>query len=406
MSTPTPDFVVRNASVPSRDGTVDVALAAGRIAAVEPALDRTAPAEVDAAGRLTVAGLVDAHVHIDQAFAAEGEPTPRYNDGPFVKAERIADAADYFRRTPAATLTENAVRAAELAAANGVTRLRTHAYVDGTVGTKAVEAVLAARERVGDLLDVEVVAFPQRGLLADPGSRDAAAEALAAGAAVLGGLDPASVNEDVDATIEAWFDLAAAHDVPIDAHVHDRGEPGLETLDRLLEATIDRGYEGRVAVSHAFALADADDPAALAERFARAGVGVVTCYLSTPPGMPIAAFREAGVPVAMGTDQVRDMWSPHGNADPLQGALVESLRLSGPYTRNDGLAALWELLTTGAATLLDAPADGIVPGAPADLVVFDAPSPQWAITTQPRVVHGIKDGVRVVEDGEVLETGR
>lgn len=79
------------------------------------------------------------------------------------------------------------------------------------------------------------------------------------------------------------------------------------------------------------ALADADDPAALADRFARAGVGVATCHLSTPPGMPIAAFREAGVPVAMGTDQVRDMWSPHGNADPLQGALVESLRLSGPY---------------------------------------------------------------------------
>ncbi|MDZ7702023.1 MAG: amidohydrolase family protein [Halobacteriales archaeon] len=398
-----PDLVVRNAHLRGRESPLDIVVDDGRIRSLEPEAaggDR----ELDAAGRLVSPGLVDAHVHLDMAFSAGDGRRPRYNDGPTDLAANIEATAAYFDETPESVLEERIERAVRLAAANGVVHLRSHTYVDGTVGARVVRLLDRVRERLDHLVDLQLVSFPQRGIGVDAGSLDALRSGLEAGADLVGGLDPHGRNGDRAGTIEAWFDLAVEHGVGVDVHLHERGEAGIESLERLAAATRDRGLEGRVAASHAFALADAGESERrrLLESLGDAGVGVVTCYQSTPPSMPIRAFDAAGQGMAHGTDQVRTLWSPHGNADALGAMLVESLRLDTPGT-NDDLAALWRLITANGARVMGLEGYGIEPDTPADLVVHDARSPEWAILTGSTPAYVVKAGRVVAEDGAVAD---
>jgi hypothetical protein len=168
----------------------------------------------------------------------------------------------------------------------------------------------------------------------------------------------------------------------------------METLEYLAEETIDRGYEGRVTASHAYALADAANGNAdgnedeteqsgglddALESFEAADFRFITCYQSTPRGMPIRRAHGADIVMAHGTDQVHDLWGAHGNVDALEAMGVESLKLDGCST-NEGLAHLWQLITTEGATVLGREDTyGIEPGTPADLIVHNERSPQWAI---------------------------
>lgn len=411
-----PDLVLRNAYLQGRDDCVDIAVGDGRISHIEAEIDERGDEEIDAEGNLTTPGLVDAHVHMDQALSASGERLPKYNDGPFEKEHAIQMSAEHFRDRSADEIQRVVEEVARMAAANGTIHVRTHGYVTEQVGTKSIEALVAAREALADLLDLQVVAFPQDGSLRS-NDVDQVAAALDAGADLVGGMDPASVNADVEGTIETWFDLAEDHDADLDVHLHDPGTLGTYTLDRLAAHTIDRGYEDRVNASHSFALADAataetdvsrfpgGDLNGLIERLSRAGLSVATCYLSTRPGMPIRRLQDAGVPVAHGADNVRDHWAPHGNLDPVEAMLIQSLKhdTSYTYSRNDSLDHLWRMITTDAARVMGiADGYGIEPGTSADLVLHDALSRQWAIIspTPRRVV--IKDGSVVARDGELV----
>lgn len=409
------DLVVRNAYEHDRDAVVDVGVRDGTIVAVAADVAGGGDEEIDAAGNLVSPGLTDCHVHLDQALTAAGERFPRYNDEPFDKERCIGLSADYFAEVSREEVARTAVEVAGTFAANGTLSLRTHAYVSGDVGTKVVDGVLDARERLDGVVDLQVVTFPQHGYVRDPGAREAARDALARGADLVGGIDPASVNNDVERSIDAWFELATEFDVEVDAHVHDGGSLGMYTLNRIAEKTIDHGYEGRVTASHAFALADTadagEDPRAAGssvagsmDRFEAAELKFVTCYPSTRPGHPVSLFQEAGLPMAHGSDEVQDIWVAHGNADVLEGALVESFKLSTDYAyaNNSGLAALWRMLTTDGARVLGADDYGVVEGTPADLVVWDEPSPQWAIVRQATRTHVLKRGEVVARDGELV----
>ncbi|MFB6361659.1 MAG: amidohydrolase family protein [Halobacteriales archaeon] len=400
-----PDIVIRNTYLPTREPLVDVAVADGVIDDMFPSANVAAATEIDADGRLVSPGLVDAHVHLDMAFSAGRDRLPHYNDGPRDLAANIQATGDYFAGLSRPALETNVAEAARLAIANGVLHVRSHCYVDSIVGASVLEAVERVRERLSGVIDIQTVSFPQQGIAHDSGSLDALEAGLEAGADLVGGLDPATRNGDREGTIETWFDLAAEHDAGLDIHVHERGEEGMETLRALAAAATDRGLGGRTAASHAFGLADADGSTRnrAVESFQNVGLGLVTCYQSTPGSMPIRAFDEAGHGLAHGTDQVRTLWSPHGNADALQAMLVESLRLDLPAT-NDVLGALWRLITENGAAVLGIDSDyGIETGAAADLVVHAAASPQLAILTGATPAYVIKSGTVVAENGTVVD---
>lgn len=418
------DLVVRDAYLYDRDGVFDVAVADGTIVAVGDALDGRGGTEIDAEGDLVAPGFVDSHVHMDKAFSASGGRFPGYNDRG-TNFDTISTArSEYYAETSPETITENAVELGRRMAANGTSYVRTHAYLDGEVGTAAVEAVLDARERLSDLLDVQVVAMPASGVL---GNEDVVREALELGADVVGGADPATRSGDVERAIDTWFEIAAEYGVEVDPHIQHPSTLGVHVLHRMAEKAVEHGYEGDVTASHGYCLAEMDGlefdvdtpglvPAELKTfrdgqldralaAFEASGLKFVTCHPSTRPGMPIAEFAEHDIPLGWGCDNVHDWIVRHAQPDALQGALVNAFKLDyNQYTfaTNRGLDLLWRMATEGGARVLSVGDDyGVREGTPADLVVFDEPSPQWAIINQATRRYVLKRGTVVAEDGTV-----
>ena len=168
-----PETVVRNAYLANRDAVVDITIDDGLITAVQPAIADDGETELDAEGDLVSPGLIDAHVHLDMALSATGDRLPRNNEGWAGRIGAIEKTATYFAEIEADAIVANVYEVAEWAIGNGVLHLRTHAYVDNTVGPDVVEAVATARDALDDRLDIEIVAFPQQGIRRDEGSEAA-----------------------------------------------------------------------------------------------------------------------------------------------------------------------------------------------------------------------------------------
>jgi cytosine deaminase len=206
------------------------------------------------------------------------------------------------------------------------------------------------------------------------------------------------VNEHLDVV----FGLAARYGRGIDIHLHDAGEPGLQELVAIAERTRAAGLSGRVAVSHAFCLGSVplETAARAAESLAACGVAIVTSAPGSAPMPPVRLLRSAGVTLCAGSDNVRDAWSPLGNASMLERCMLVAYR-SGFRTDED-LTACLDLATSSAVSALGLSDHGLRPGAYADLLVLNASSVPQAIAERPspeivmrrgRVVRGETGGV-------------
>ena len=236
--------------------------------------------------------------------------------------------------------------------------------------------------------------FPQNGILRDPGTADLLDEAIAAGADLVGGLDPAGIDGDVKGHLDIVFGIAERRGVGVDIHLHDAGALGCFELRDIAARTIAAGLQGRVAVSHAFALGSGDtaDVDATLAALARAGVAIMTNEPGSVPMPPVARLRAAGVLLFAGSDNIRDAWSPYGNGDMLERAMLIGYRQG---MRGDAdIAGCLDLATTAPARVLGLGADyGLTVGAWADLVVLDAASVPEAVVARPRDRLVIKRGV-------------
>jgi cytosine/adenosine deaminase-related metal-dependent hydrolase len=156
-----------------------------------------------------------------------------------------------------------------------------------------------------------------------------------------------------------------------------------------------------VTASHSFCLSDApirwlDQSIPL---FRDAGLRFVTCYPSTPANMPVKKLIASGVPIAVGSDNIRGIWYPMGNEDLVLGAYIEA-RIMG-MTSNRDLQTIWDMITKEGAKILNLESYGIQDGNKADMVVFDALSPQWAIIDQAEKLYVIKNGRTVAKKGKI-----
>ncbi|QDP97762.1 amidohydrolase family protein [Microlunatus elymi] len=275
--------------------------------------DSAPPSEaiVDADGLLLLPSLRDTHVHLDKTFygGAWRAPVP----GRFWLAEEERLLPEMSEAIP---VRSNAIL--DLLISNGTTEVVAHCNVDHVIGTRNVERVLEVVRGRGDV-GTEVVAYPQHGLQ-DGKIKPLLAQALRAGASVVGGLDPGSRERNVERTLETIFDLAVEYDVGVDLHLHDPGTLGLFELDRVIDYTIDAGWQGRVSLSNANALANADPGtvAAAAERLADARMAVGTTMAVGGPVIPIPALSAAGVAVSLGSDSITDILTPFGQGDILE----------------------------------------------------------------------------------------
>ena len=234
----------------------------------------------------------------------------------------------------------------------GTIALRTHVDIDLQVKLEGLHALLKVREQVRDLLDIQIVAFPQSGVMIEPGVADLLDAAISEGADLVGGLDPAGIDDDVKGQLDTIFGVAEKHGVGLDIHLHDFGPLGCSELREISARTEAAGLTGKVAVSHAFALGTVDDTefGRTADALARAGVAIMTNGPGPVPMPPVKRLRAAGVTVFAGSDNIRDAWSPYGNGDMLERAALIGYRQD--FRADEDLALALDLATHAPAKVL------------------------------------------------------
>ena len=382
LAAPTADLLLRRCRVEGLPGVVDIAIRDGLIVAIGPAIEAQSVQELDADGRLASPAFVQPHIHLDKVGLA-----------PVVGPNRtgtLAEAISLLHQAKrAATVDAVARRAGTVirqAVLSGTTFIRSHVDVDTIGGLVPLRGVLQAALEHTDICDVQIVAFPQEGLLRDPGALELMEAAMGEGASVVGGmphweLTPTASRQHIDDCLA----LARRFDADVDMHVDETDDPASRTLEMLLDAADREGWADRVTASHCCAMAawEEDYVRRIVRRIAELGISVITNPatnlllqgradgLTPRRGLPpVKALLEAGARIGAGQDCVQDAFYPFGAADPLQVVLVlcHAAQLSLPEQVEQALASIREV----AAAIVGLDSYGMVPGAAANLVVLDA----------------------------------
>ena len=371
----------------------------GKISAIEsdPGRLPVGPDRIDLGGALVVPGLVEGHVHLDKTFLGDVWRPHRPCANGFNVRERVAFEKEYF--ASAAPAVRRGAALVEAVVARGTTHMRSHVDIDSKAGLSNLEAVLELKESYRDAVSIQIVAFPQSGIIADPGTAELLEEAVRSGADLVGGLDPAGFDRDVDGHLDVVFGIAERHGAGIDIHLHDPDSLGLMELEEIARRTKALSMQGRVTVSHAYSLGEVAAPAMFrtASALADAGVSIMTNAPGNHPFPPILALRESGVTVFAGNDNIRDAWWPYGEGDMLERAMMIGYR-SGFYT-DEELAVAFDLATAAAARALGIENYGLMVGASADFVVLDAQHVPEAVVARPARKAVYKAGHLVARDG-------
>lgn len=372
----------------------------GRIAALLP-VSGSVPAhdDVDLGGALILPPLVDGHIHLDKTLL--GLPwVPNQATG-----NQVADRIEAERKVRAERTVPESESGANLVhqvLASGTLHMRSHVDIDNQLGLRNLHEILKVRERFRDLVTIEIVAFPQSGILRSPGTADLLDAAIAEGADLLGGLDPVGIDGNLDGHLDALFRIAEKRGVGIDIHLHDGGEGGIAELLAIAARTKAAGLGGRVAVSHAFALGSVPTARAAeaADTLADAGIAIMSHGPGAATIPPLLLLREHGVTVFGGSDNIRDAWSPFGNGDMLDRAMMIGYRAN--FRHDHELAVAYDMVTSAAARALGLADYGLRVGGPADFVAVEAGSIAEAVAARPRRKLVVKAGRVLARDGVLI----
>lgn len=386
------------------DGSVnDFAVSNGRITSIVPAGSAVSSGvAVDLGGALVVPGFVEGHIHLDTSFYGDAWKPHKPCTNGFDVHERVTFQAQNI--AAAAPLDVRARNQLDLCIGHGTTQMRSHVMVDGSVGLKSLEGVLRVREAYADFIDIQLVAFTQNGILKSPGTPELLDEAIAMGADLVGGIDPANFDRDVERHLDVVFGIAQKRGVDVDIHLHDAGTLGAFEIEQIAARTRALGMAGHVAISHAYALGDitADAVKRVAEVLAKSGVAIMTNAPGSRPFPPVALLRDAGVTVFSGNDNIRDSWWPYGDGDMLGRATTIGYR-SGFYT-DDELKIAFDVVTEAGARALRLEGYGLRVGSKADFVTLEAEHVPEAVVAVPGGRSVYKNGKLVALNGEVVRS--
>jgi cytosine deaminase len=376
-------LVVRSAHLPDGSGPWDLRITGETIEAMtrEGAMalgsaDAVSTTVIDAAGGTVLPPFVDGHCHLDQSLlGASWTPLPVATD--FMTKIRAAEEILLGVGDP--PLLARVERLANLLVANGTLAARTHASITPRVGLRGVEAMVAARESLQDRLQLQIVAFPQLGLRGDR-TAQMMDQAIKLGCDVVGGMDPASVDGDVEWSLERTFALATRHGLPVDIHVHDPGLLGRFTLERIAAWTTRTGMSGRVVASHALCLGELPtrQVAATLDELAEAGVGVITAANPNAAMPRPSELADRGVRLGLGSDTAHTS-APFGTSDMLRKANLLAQRHT--WVADADLLAALDMASVRTAEILGLPTDAIVEGSVANLVIVDARNGSEAVAS-------------------------
>ncbi|WP_025784616.1 amidohydrolase [Sporosarcina sp. D27] len=273
---------------------------------------------IDMEGKLALPAFKEMHNHLDKTYLSLGwracRPVKNLSERLALEAVELEELAE--------TAEQRASAMIEMHLSNGVNHIRTHVNIDPFIKLKNLEGVKKALKAYEDYLTYEIVAFPQHGLLAHEEVPDLLRQALASGATILGGLDPAGIDKDIEKSLQLTMDIAKEYDVDVDMHLHDRGQVGFYTMDKWLDMVKEQDYMRSTAFSHAFGLSKLTPP--MQKRFSKKMREHNVEIMSTIPIsinsqlIPIDIMRAEGVKVALGCDGFYDSWSPYVPGDVLE----------------------------------------------------------------------------------------
>ena len=367
----------------------------GRITVLETVLDDpdvSSPDAVAGEGLLAMPSMVEPHLHLDKAYLDSAGAGGTLEDA----VARVARMKSAFDR---ADLLERGSRVLERAIVNGTTIARVHADVDPAVGTLSVEVLLELREAYLGVIELQVVAFAQEGISSRPGTLELLRESMVLGADVIGGCSYSEPTiDDCRDHVRTVLDLAERFGVPADFHADladDDADPRYGMIGFLASQTIARGMQGQVTAGHVTSLAavEPDRRAVLADLIARAGVAIVVLPATdlhlggrkdrARVRRAIAPVRElaaAGVRVAVSSNNIRNPFTPYGNVDQFQTALL--LAQTSHLSSREELAQVVGMASTGAAEILGVPGHRIQAGGRGDMILVDAADPAAALLDQ------------------------
>jgi cytosine deaminase len=409
------DILIKNVALWGKKDLCDLGISDGHFVDIGPtSIASTQTLILDAEGRMAVAGFVEPHIHLDKALISERAPINVSG----TLTEAIEILWEIKRNYTVDEIADRASRVLAQALENGITRLRTHVDVDPIGGTRPAEGLIRARERFRDLMDIQIVAFPQEGIVKSPGTEALMREVMKLGVDVVGGMpfNEASPG-DGRRHIEIAFEIAREFDADIDMHVDETDDPMARTLEVLAELTIANGWQGRVTAGHTCALASypRDYADHVIDRLRQANVNMIANPATNlmlqgrlddyPKRRGVTQVKEllaAGVNVACGQDCVHDTFYPFGQNDPLEIAflLCHAAQMSQPAE----ILTVMDMITSNGAKALRVPDFRVAVGGVADLVVLDARDAREAFATRSPRRWVIRKGRLIAETK--LETRR
>jgi cytosine deaminase len=398
------DLVVTNARLRSEsEPGWSIGISDGRIDAIEqgPLSGHT---QIDAGDNLVTESFVDPHLHLCKVYTMTmlGDAAVRaYTGGSMGAAMTAIELASTVKdKYEEGWIYENARRALLDGIAHGVTHVQAFADTDTRARLEGVKALLRVRDELKGVVTVRVVAFPQDGVVRDPGASDYVREALELGADVVGGI-PWIEFTDADAQrhVDGMLDLAIEFQRPVAMLVDDAGDPGLRTTEMLASGALERDLVDQVVACHARAMNLYPEP------YFRRLVGLLTrarMTFVTDPHTGAMCTRaldmlDAGIPVALGQDDIADAYYPYGRHNPLEVAFIAS-HVLGASSFAD-METLYDMLTRHAARVLRISDHGVEAGSSADLVVLDGAS-VWEALTRHGAPRYVVSGGRIVAESK------
>ncbi|MFC5648725.1 amidohydrolase [Paenibacillus solisilvae] len=343
-------YVMENGHVAgTRTKDCHIRIEGGAIAEVigtESVLQSNLP-KYDCKSLLMLPSFEEGHIHLDKT----------YFDGPWKAVNPVSSIFERIEEEKVllpkllSTSQQQAQSILTLIQGFGATHVRSHCNIEPVSGLRRLEATKRALDNFSGKISSEIVAFPQHGLLRSD-SVQLVKQSLAEGASHVGGVDPYSVDGDIERSLQTMVELAVQHNAGIDLHLHDGGEAGKQTMMRLADMTEEAGLQGKVTVSHAFWFAGAEPQEAeeAAGRMGSLGMSVASTVPIGRTTMPLPMLHNHGVNVKLGTDSLTDHWSPFGNGDQLE----KAGRFAELYGCRDELSLSQSLgFITGGLTPLD-----------------------------------------------------
>lgn len=401
------DLILRQVRIQDGQPLFDVAIKNGKIVDIASTIVASAKQEIQGNGNVLIPGFIESHLHLEKAYVMNR------------KANRSGTLKEAISVTAAlkATFTrddiiQRSTRALHALVQAGSTHVRTHAEFDPAQGFTGFDVVLELREQFKDIIDIQVVAFPQEGILTLPGMQKMMVQAMEKGADVVGGIpyNDTPAHDHIDYV----FNLAKDFDKDLDFHQDFSDEATNMTIEYLARKTIDLGYQGRVSVGHLTSLG-AVEPAKRDEIIALirdAGISVM-CLPATDMHMgarndtynvrraltPVRALRDGGVNVCLATNNIRNAFTPYGTGDLLNIAqlAIPACHLGGA----DDQVTVLPMLTTNPAKALGLKNYGLEVGKDADLVLLDTLSVADVILDLPARLAVMKRG-KIVAKSEYI----